>query len=254
MTKNNNKNRKNNGVPQRNHKKFLLPASKLPVTEKMGDFRETAQWRIFRIMSEFVDGFQFLADFGPAVSIFGSARTTPNNVSYKEAQKLGNMLGKIGFTMITGGGPGIMEAGNKGAYEAGAVSVGLNIQLPMEQRVNDYVTKAIGFHYFFTRKVMLSFASRAYVFFPGGFGTLDEFLEIVTLIQTKKIPPIIVVCVGKSFWQPFVDWMKETMYEKMSAVDKEDLDIYKVVDTADEAFKIIKETLKKPAPLFGSNF
>lgn len=244
---------KNNNRPH-DRKKYLVPASKLPVTEKIADFRETAQWRIFRIMAEFVDGFQFLADLGPAVTFFGSARATPADVNYKEARKLGYLLGKAGFTMITGGGPGIMEAGNRGAYEAGVQSVGLNIQLPAEQRINDYVTKPLGFHYFFTRKVMLSFASRAYVYFPGGFGTLDEFFEIVTLIQTKKIPPIVVICVGKAFWQPFIDWMKEVIYKTMEAIDKEDMDIYQVVDSAEEAFEIIKKTLRKPAPLFGSNF
>lgn len=228
-------------VRSKNRKKYLLPASKLP-SEPIKDFRETAQWRIFRIMAEFVEGFQFLADLGPAVSFFGSARTSPASVDYKEARQLAYLLGKAGFTIITGGGPGIMEAGNKGAYEADAPSVGINIQLPMEQRINDYVTKSEGFYYFFTRKVMLSFCSQAYVYFPGGFGTLDEFFELVTLIQTKKIPPIPIICVGKEFWQPFVDWVKKEMYEKFKAIDKEDMDIYQVVDSAEEAFEIIQKT------------
>jgi len=193
-------------------------------------------------MAEFVDGFQFLADLGPSVSIFGSARTTPDDPDYKQAHKLGYLLGKANYTVTTGGGPGIMEAGNRGAYEAGAVSAGLNIQLPMEQRVNDYVKKAIGFHYFFTRKTMLSFAAQAYVFFPGGYGTLDEFSEILTLIQTKKIPPITIICVGRHFWNSLVSWMKEVMYGQEKAIDKEDLDLFHVVDSAEEAFEIIKKT------------
>lgn len=229
-------------MAKKNRKKYLLPASKLPSEPAIKDFRETAQWRIFRIMAEFVDGFQFLADLGPAVTFFGSARTSPASVDYKEARQLAYSLGKAGFTIITGGGPGIMEAANKGAYEAGAPSVGLNIQLPTEQRINDYVTKAEGFHYFFTRKVMLSFCSQAYVYFPGGFGTLDEFFEIVTLIQTKKIPPIKVVCVGKNFWEPFIEWIKKDVYGKFKAIDKEDMDIYQVVDSAEEAFEIIQKT------------
>jgi len=231
-----------NNARKRNHKKYLLPASKLPTEPIKADFRETIQWRIFRIMAEFVDGFQFLADLGKSVSIFGSARSTTGDPDYKEARKLGYLLGKAGYTVTTGGGPGIMEAANRGAYEAGAPSAGLNIQLPMEQRINDYVKKPIGFHYFFTRKTMLSFAAQAYVFFPGGYGTLDEFSEIVTLIQTKKIPPITVICVGKHFWDSFVKWMKDVMYEQEKAIDKEDLDLFQVVDSAEEAFEIIKKS------------
>lgn len=241
MPKKNNKNKKNN-----NHKKrILVPASKLPVEKlkKVADFRETAQWRIFRIMSEFVDGFQFLADIKKSVTFFGSARTLPDDPHYIEAKRLAYLLAKSGFSIITGGGPGIMEAANKGAYEAGGESIGFNIQLPYEQRINDYVKKGIGFHYFFSRKLMLSYSAQAYVFFPGGFGTLDEFFEIVTLIQTKKISEkIAVIAVGIDFWKPLFDYIENIVYKKHHGIDKEDIKLYHLVNSADEAFKIIKKS------------
>jgi len=214
----------------------------IPNMEKI-DFRNQFSWRIFRIMSEFIEGFQFLADLNKEVTIFGSARFKSNNPHYKEARQLGKILGKAGFTVITGGGPGIMEAANRGAFEAKAPSVGLNIQLQKEQRVNKYVTKSIGFYYFFTRKVMLSFASQAYVYFPGGFGTLDEFFELVTLIQTKKISSDIpVIMIGKDFWSPLVEYIKNNVYGKHRAVNIKDLKIFHLVETAEEAYEIIKKT------------
>lgn len=224
-----------------------LPASKLPAIppRKEGDFRSSFHWRVFRIMSEFVDGWQFLADFTKTktVTFFGSARTPENDKWYGEARKLATMLGEHGFGVVTGGGPGIMEAGNRGAVEGKGDSIGLNIKLLYEQRINPYVRKAIGFHYFFVRKVMLSYSAQAYVYFPGGFGTLDEFFEIITLIQTKKIPTNIpVILIGKEFWQPLLDWVRDNMYEKSEAIDKEDQDTYQLVDTAQEAFEIIKNS------------
>lgn len=220
-----------------------LPASRLPLHKHgdKSDFRESFHWRIFRIMAEFIDGFQFLYDFKKTVTFFGSARFTPKNPWYQEAEKLSKALAQNGFSLITGGGPGIMEAGNKGAADAGGESVGLNIQLFEEQRINPYVKKGIGFHYFFTRKVMLSYASWAYVFFPGGFGTLDEFFELITLVQTKKINPNIpIVIVGKEFWQPLLQWIDEIVYAKTNGIDKEDMKIYQLADNAEEAFEIIK--------------
>lgn len=197
-------------------------------------------------MAEFIEGFQFLADFKKTVTFFGSARFPEDNPHYKKARKLANLLGKAGFTIITGGGPGIMEAANRGAYEAKNHSVGLNIQLPYEQRINKYVKKGIGFHYFFTRKVILSYSAQAYVYFPGGFGTLDEFFEIITLIQTKKIvPKIPVICVGKEYWDPILKWIDKDVYGKFKAIDKEDEKIYTVVDSPEEAFKIIKASKKR---------
>jgi len=203
------------------------------------DFRSGASWRIFRIMAEFIEGFEFLADLKNEVSIFGSARTPATDRWYKEARKLGQLLGRGGYTVITGGGGGIMEAANRGATEVGAQSVGLNIQLPQEQRINRYVKKGKGFHYFFTRKVMLSVSSKVYIFVPGGFGTVDEFSELVTLIQTRKMCPIPIVCVGKDFWTGFVDWAKKEMVPA-AYIHAEDIDLFKVVDTAEEAFEIIK--------------
>ncbi len=224
-------------------KKYLLPASKLPkVVEETGDFRETVQWRIFRIMAEFVDGFNFLADLEKSVTIFGSARTTTDHPDYQKAQKLGYLLGKDGFEVVTGGGPGIMEAANLGAYEAKAKSIGFNIQLPEEQRVNAFVNRSIAFHYFFTRKLMLSYSAQAYVFFPGGLGTLDEFFEMATLIQTKKLERVTIIMVGKEYWDQLFDFLKNKVYGDHEAIDKEDLNLFHIVDTPEEAREIIKKS------------
>lgn len=218
-----------------------LPASKLPIPSEPEDFRASLHWKVFRIMSELIEGWQFLADFKKTVSFFGSARFDENSKWYKEAQKLGSLVVKEGFSVVTGGGPGIMEAGNRGAKDAGGDSIGLNIKLPMEQRTNPYVEKSSAFHYFFVRKLMLSYAARAYIFFPGGFGTLDEVFEILTLIQTRKISNTIpVVLVGKEFWDPIHKWLSEEIYAKYRAVDQEDLNLYTIVDTAEEAFDIVK--------------
>jgi uncharacterized protein (TIGR00730 family) len=197
-------------------------------------------WRIFRIMAEFVDGFQLIQGLKNTVSFFGSARFDENDYHYKEARDLGMKLGKAGFTIVTGGGPGIMEAGNRGAMEAGAPSIGLNIQLPKEQSLNGYTTQSQGFHYFFTRKVMLSYAAQAYVFFPGGFGTLNELTELLMLVQTKKIEPLPIVLVGKDFWRPFMKWIDEHVYQGHNAIAKEDMEIYHLARDTDEAFQIIQ--------------
>ncbi len=197
-------------------------------------------WRIFRIMAEFVDGFQFLSGLKKEVTIFGSARLSPDHVSYQEAVKLGSLLSKSGFTVVTGGGPGIMEAANKGAYEANGISVGLNIQLPEEQRVNPYVNKSKAFHYFFTRKVILAASAQAYVYFPGGFGTMDELFEILTLIQTEKSERIPVVLVGHDYFDGLMEWVGKVMCGEYDTIHKEDLKLFTIVDTAEEAFEIIK--------------
>ncbi len=223
-----------------------VPASELPVEKRAKDFRSSFHWRVFRIMSEFVNGWQFLADFSKTVTFFGSARFKEDNKWYGEARKLGRMLSNNGLSVMTGGGPGIMEAGNRGAEEGEkGDSIGLNIQLPYEQRVNPYVDKSIGFHYFFVRKVMLSYSARAYVYFPGGLGTLDEFFEIITLIQTKKIEPIPVVLIGKEFWEPLLKWIKDDVYGNFQAIDEADQNIYKLVDTVEEAYEIIKNAPKR---------
>jgi uncharacterized protein (TIGR00730 family) len=196
-------------------------------------------WRIFRIMAEFVSGFELLRKYRLAATVFGSARSLPDDRWYQEAQKLGYLLAKDGFAIITGGGGGIMGAANKGAYEAGGHSVGLNIKLPHEQRLNSYVTDSETFSYFFPRKVMLSFASEVYIYFPGGFGTLDEFFEILTLVQTDKISHVPIVLVGKDFWEPLVAWFKSSLCDTYRAIQEGDLALFHIVDSAEEAHALI---------------
>lgn len=220
---------------------ICLPASDL--AELMNGHNHSdsiSPWRVFKIMAELVDGFEFLKKYGKSATFFGSARCNFDSSIYKEATKLAYDLAKDDFAIITGGGPGIMEAANRGAYEAEGLSVGINIKLSMEQRINKYVKQSEAFHYFFTRKLMLSFASEVYIFFPGGFGTLDEFFEIITLIQTKKIKHVPVVLVNKEYWEPFLSFINNIVYEKNKAINKNDMDIYKLVDNSDEALKYIK--------------
>lgn len=216
----------------------LYPDPELPAVKE--DFRKTFEWRIFKIMAEFIDGFHFLADLKKTVTVFGSTVLPENDKHYQAARKFGQLIAMQGYTMITGGGPGIMEAANRGAFEVGAESVGINIDLPEGQRMNPYVTKPIGFSYFFTRKVMMSFSSDAYVFFPGGFGTLDEFFEMVTLVQTKKLGrKVPIIAVGRDYWNPFFSWIKNEVYGRYGAVKKSDLDIINIVNTPEEAVKLV---------------
>ncbi len=198
-------------------------------------------WRIFRIMSEFVDSFESMSDLpDKMVSIFGSARTPLDAPEAQEARKLAGMLVKAGYGVITGGGPGIMGAANLGADEAGGVSVGLNIELPMEQHPNPHQTKAISFRYFFTRKVCFLKYSLALIVFPGGFGTLDEFFETLTMIQTRKINRVPVIMVGPEYWNGLLEWVKGTMLTE-GMISAEDLKLFKVVSTADEALAYLQE-------------
>jgi uncharacterized protein (TIGR00730 family) len=201
-------------------------------------------WRIFRIMAEFVEGFEVMAKVGPAVSIFGSARTKPEDKYYKECVETAHLLAKGGFTVITGGGPGIMEAGNKGAIEAGGQSVGLNITLPQEQEGNKYQTISLDFHYFYARKVMFTKYADAFICFPGGFGTLDEFFETLTLVQTTKIAPFPIILYGSKFWGGLVEWVKEQLLPTF--IDEEDTDIFRIVDSPAECVKLVKQGVKKP--------
>jgi len=192
-------------------------------------------WRLFRIMAEFVDGFEAMSRVGLAVSIFGSARTQLDAAHYKNAEKMAAMLVDKGFAVITGGGPGIMEAGNKGAIEAGGTSVGLNIALPHEQDANRYQNISLDFHYFFARKVMFVKYCMGLVCFPGGFGTLDEFFEAMTLIQTGKSPAYPVVLFDSKFWSPLADFMRTTLLEQYENISPEDLDLFIVTDDLEEA-------------------
>lgn len=200
-----------------------------------------ATWRIFRIMAEFVDGYDFLSKLSADITVFGSARLKEGDKYYDEARKLGGMMAGAGFSVVTGGGPGIMEAANRGASECGGESIGLNIQLPFEQRINEYVRHGMGFHFFFTRKVMLTSPSQAFVGFPGGFGTMDEVFEVLTLIQTKKMQQVPVILVGKDYWGKLEEFIVEQMLEAQETISPEDRDLYHIVDTAEEAMDILKE-------------
>ncbi|MDP9958475.1 LOG family protein [Chryseobacterium lathyri] len=198
-------------------------------------------WMVFKVMAEFVDGYEKLAKIGPCVSIFGSARLKPESRYYEMAVEIAEKITKLGFGIITGGGPGIMEAGNKGAFNAQGRSIGLNIDLPFEQHFNPYINKSysMNFDYFFVRKVMFVKYSQGFVVMPGGFGTLDELTEAMTLIQTNKIGKFPIVLVGSEFWSGLLDWFRATLL-KEGMIAEDDLDLYRVVDTADEAVAHIK--------------
>lgn len=197
------------------------------------------------IQEEFDSGFKFLRTLKNEVTFFGSARFSPRNKYYKLAHKIAQTLAKSGYTVITGGGGGVMEGANRGAQEAGGESVGLNIQLPHEQAINPYVTKSLTFHYFFSRKVILSASAQAFVVFPGGFGTMDELFEILALIQTRKMGRVPVILVGSTFWAPLITFFRETMWEELKAISSEDLGLYEVADTAAQVVKLVKASKER---------
>ena len=213
---------------------------------KMRDWTETrahSSWQIFKIMAEFVQGFETLAKVGPCVSIFGSARTKPGHKYYDLAVDIARRLAEEGFGIISGGGPGIMEAANKGAQMASGRSVGLNIALPFEQHSNPFIDRgtSINFDYFFVRKVMFTKYSQGFIMMPGGWGTMDEFFEVATLIQTRKFTQTPMICVGTAYWNGLFTWMKETMQEAEGNINPGDLEMIKVFDTADEVVNYISE-------------
>ena len=205
-------------------------------------------WRIFRIMAEFVDSFEILSQVGPAVTVFGSARLPSRDHYYQRGVELAKRLAKHKLAVITGGGPGIMEAANRGAHQAKGKSVGLNIELPHEQRGNRFVNLPIHFHYFFSRKVCFVKYSVAFVFMPGGFGTLDEFFEVLTLVQTGRIPRFPLICFGKDHWTGLVRWMRSRLEAESKFISSGDLDLFTITDDVDEATEIILEYVRRVGP------
>lgn len=206
--------------------------------------RDVQSWRVFKIIGELVAGFELLRDYDLAATIFGSSRCGAGDQVYRSAEELGGRLAHEGFAVITGGASGVMNAANKGAKEAGGESVGLNIKLPAGQQANGNTTSSLEFRYFFTRKVMLAFASEVYIFFPGGFGTLDEFFEIITLVQTKKIKPIPIILMGRAYWEPLLAWFEHTVKDSYGAIDDGDMKLYDLVDSVDEAMALVKKKVK----------
>jgi uncharacterized protein (TIGR00730 family) len=209
-------------------------------------FVHTDPWRVFRIMGEFVEGFDALANLGSAVTIFGSARVPPGHPEYDQATEVARLLGEQGFTIITGGGPGVMEAANKGAREAGVTSVGCNIELPFEQHLNPYVDVAINFRYFFVRKTMFVKYAEAFVIFPGGFGTLDELFEALTLIQTGKVRDFPVILFGTEYWKGLIDWMRGTLLAERK-ISPDDVHLLSVTDSPEEVVRIIVQCRRAAA-------
>ena len=207
------------------------------------EIKTNDSWAIFKIMGEFVNGFEKMSSVGPCVSIFGSARTKPEDKYYQLAERVAHKIVDSGYGVITGGGPGIMEAGNEGAYLGGGTSVGLNIKLPFEQHDNPYIDsdKSLDFDYFFVRKLMFVKYSQGFVVLPGGFGTLDELFESITLIQTGKIEQFPIILVGKEYWEGLFDWIKSTMLTKHGTISAKDLDLIHLVDSEDEVVNVLNE-------------
>lgn len=205
-----------------------------------GDFTKEDPWRIFRIMSEFVDGFEELSNIKDAVTIFGSARFKPSNKYYKLAAETAYLMAKSGYSVITGAGPGIMEAANKGAKRAAGDSIGLNILIPTAQKPNKYVTRSVEFKYFFCRKVMFVKYTKAFIVFPGGFGTLDELFEGITLVQTERIEPLPVILVGGEYWKDMIKWINKILLPR-DAIEKKDLAIFSVADTPKEILSAVRK-------------
>jgi uncharacterized protein (TIGR00730 family) len=230
----------------------MTPNEEKKIREKLkqktwNEIKINDSWAIFKVMSEFVDGFEKMSRIGPCVSIFGSARTKVGDKYYELAEEISYQLTQQGYGIITGGGPGIMEAGNKGAHRGKGISVGLNIELPFEQKDNPYIDrdKNLEFDYFFVRKVMFVKYAQGFVAMPGGFGTLDELFEAMTLIQTHKIGKFPIVLVGSEFWNGMLDWIKKVLLEQHGNISESDLDLFHIVDTAQEVVEIINTFYNK---------
>lgn len=208
--------------------------------EAPDDFTRTDPWRVLRIQAEFVEGFDALAALGPAISVFGSARTPPQHSEYLTAREIGRALGRAGYAVVTGGGPGVMEAANRGAVDVGAQSVGIGIELPHEQRLNDWVDLGINFRYFFARKTMFVKYTQGFVVLPGGFGTLDELFEALTLVQTGKVTRFPVILVGTAFWSPLITWLEQTVASDVK-IAPDDLELFHVTDSVEQAVSILVE-------------
>ncbi|GAB6072059.1 TIGR00730 family Rossman fold protein [Venenivibrio stagnispumantis] len=214
---------------------------------QINELKKEEAWRLFRIIGDFIDGFDIMPDYQPSVTIFGSARVDENDQYYQAAREVAFKLAKKGFSIVTGGGPGIMEAGNRGAYEAGGNSIGLNIALPTEQIPNKYANVILNFHYFFARKMMLVKYASAFILFPGGYGTLDELTETLVLIQTKKLKPFPVILYGKEYWEGLYNWLKDKVV-KDGYIDEKDLNLFRIMDDIDEIVEYIEESyIKKSA-------
>lgn len=235
-------------MPERNiyvRGPVVMRGGQIPKTtadETLLNTQTADSWRILRIQSEFVEGFGALRNVGDAIGVFGSARTKAGSPEYELAREIAGRIAKAGYALITGGGPGAMEAANRGAHENGGLSIGLGIELPHEQGLNEYCDLGINFRYFFARKVMFVRYSRGFVVMPGGFGTLDELFEALTLVQTGKASSFPVVLVGRDYWSPLVDWLRGTLVEG-GYVNAEDLFLFKVVDTADEALEVLMDAI-----------
>jgi hypothetical protein len=219
----------------------------------INEMKKEESWRLFKIIGDFIDGFEVMPNYLPSVTIFGSARVKEGNKYYEAARELAFKLSKKGFSIVTGGGPGIMEAANRGAFEAGGNSIGLNIKLPKEQKPNKYLTEILNFNYFFSRKVMLVKYATAFVLFPGGFGTLDELTETLTLMQTKKLKPFPVILYGNEYWNGFIQWLNDVV-AKDGYINKEDTELFKQMDNIDEIVDYINQWyVKNSTKLIGEN-
>ncbi|MGH3330753.1 MAG: TIGR00730 family Rossman fold protein [Nocardioidaceae bacterium] len=237
--------RKNRGRTTMRRSQFQRSTTDQRLLDSRGptDWVHTDPWRVLRIQSEFIEGFGALAELGPAISVFGSARTQPDDPMYALAEQLGRELSDAGFAVITGGGPGVMEAANKGASESGGVSVGLGIELPFEAGLNRWVDIGVNFRYFFARKMMFVKYAQGFVVLPGGFGTFDELFEALTLVQTQKVTSFPIVLVGTDYWQGLVDWVTKTVLED-GKISKSDLDMFRLTDDIDEAVDVMVEAAR----------